>query len=282
MSSRIPEEISWTENVENLPATFVDFQFTPLHKTEVPCKGHPDAQRHFKSLKKEEKCPLCLYTMKKGKTLPRLHSLCLECLDELANLARKQQQTLIKCPVCRTSFPIPDTVDTFTNLSSSFDLNRLVDVLTLEDGPLQAQKCNTCDESNAATSCCFVRQRFLRTCCFDYHQRCKATRRHRNVLIDKLQAQDVQDWIERPIMCSQKHHKDEPLEIYCEDCEVFICHKCCVVSHSRHKMSSTRKTAQEQLKIQITEAVTKLEAEILVFENEIKQQTGLKKTNSRH
>ena len=154
--------------------------------------------------------------------MPCLHSFCLECLDELANFARRQLQTTIKCPVCQTSFPIPDT-NTIANLPSSFHLNRLVDVLALEESDVQAQKCNTCDDNNPATSYCFVCQTFMCASCFQSHQRFKATRGHRNVLIDKLQAQDVQELIERPVMCSQQFHKDQPLLFYCEDCKVLIC-----------------------------------------------------------
>ena len=236
-----------------------------------------DVKQLFKIIKKEAECPLCLETVKNPKTLPCLHSFCLECLDKLANFARRQLQTKIKCPVCQTSFSIPDT-DTFANLPSSFHLNRLVDVLALHDSTVQVQKCNSCDESNPATSYCFVCQSFMCESCFQAHQRLKATRDHRNVLIDKLQAQDVQELIERPIMCSKKYHKDQPLEFYCQDCKVLICQKCSVVSHNRHSMTDTQQAAQEQ-KIQMAEAVAKLKAEVLLYENEIKKQTELKDKN---
>ena len=236
-----------------------------------------DVKQLFKIIKKEAECPLCLETVKNPKTLPCLHSFCLECLDKLANFARRQLQTKIKCPVCQTSFSIPDT-DTFANLPSSFHLNRLVDVLALHDSTVQVQKCNSCDESNPATSYCFVCQSFMCESCFQAHQRLKATRDHRNVLIDKLQAQDVQELIERPIMCSKKYHKDQPLEFYCQDCKVLICQKCSVVSHNRHNMTDTQQAAQEQ-KIQMAEAVAKLKAEVLLYKNEIKKQTDLKDKN---
>ena len=236
-----------------------------------------DVKQLFKIIKKEAECPLCLETVKNPKTLPCLHSFCLECLDKLANFARRQLQTKIKCPVCQTSLSIPDT-DTFANLPSSFHLNRLVDVLALHDSTVQVQKCNSCDESNPATSYCFVCQSFMCESCFQAHQRLKATRDHRNVLIDKLQAQDVQELIERPIICSKKYHKDQPLEFYCQDCKVLICQKCSVVSHNRHNMTDTQQAAQEQ-KIQMAEAVAKLKAEVLLYENEIKKQTDLKDKN---
>ena len=114
--------------------------------------------------------------------------------------------------------------------------------------------------------------------CFQSHQRFKTTRGHRNVLIDKLQAQDVQELIERPVMCSQQFHEDQPLEFYCEDCKVLICLKCSIVIHNRHRVTDTRKAGLEQ-KMQMTEALAKLKAEILLYENEIKKQTELKDKN---
>ena len=236
-----------------------------------------DVKQLFKSLKKEAECPLCLQTVKNLKTLQCLHSFCLECLDELASFARRQLQTTIKCPVCQTSFPIPDT-DTFVNLPSSFHLNRLVDVLALEDGTVQTQKCNTCDKNNPATIYCFVCQGFLCASCFQYHQRFKATRDHRNVLMDNLQAQDVQELIQRPVMRSQQYHEDQPMEFYCEDCKVLVCHKCSVVDHNRHCMTDTQKAA-ERPKLQMAEVVAKVKAEILLYEHQIKKQTELKNQN---
>ncbi|XP_068726969.1 E3 ubiquitin-protein ligase TRIM71-like [Montipora capricornis] len=233
-----------------------------------------DVQQLFKNLKKEAECPLCIETVTNPKTLPCLHSFCLVCLDRHANFARRQLKATIKCPVCQTSFQIPET-DTFENLPSSFHLNRLVDVLALEDGSVQSQRCNSCDENNTATCYCFVCQDFLCASCFEAHQRLKASRGHRNVLMDKLQAQDVQDLIHRPVMCSQQYHEHQPLEFYCEDCKVLICHKCTVVSHNRHTMTDTQKAAQEQ-KMQMFDAVAKVKAEIARYESEIKKQTDLR------
>ena len=237
-----------------------------------------EVQQIFKNLKKEAECPLCVETVKNPKTLPCLHSFCLECLDKHANFARRQLKTTIKCPVCQASFQIPET-DTFDNLPSSFHLNRLVDVLALEDGSVQSQRCNSCDENNTATCYCFVCQNFLCASCFESHQRLKVTRSHRNVLIDKLRAQDVQDLIHRPMMCSQQYHEDQPIEFYCEDCKVLICLKCSLVRHNRHTITETQKAAQES-KMQMTDAVTKVKAEIIRYEDEIKKQTDLKSKNT--
>ena len=90
-----------------------------------------DVQQLFRNLQKEAECPLCLETVNNPKTLPCLHSFCLECLDKHAGFARRQLQATIKCPVCQTSFQIPEG-DSFKNLPTSYHLNRLVDVLALK------------------------------------------------------------------------------------------------------------------------------------------------------
>ena len=222
---------------------------------------------------------MCLETVNNPKTLPCLHSFCLECLDKHAGFARRQLQATIKCPVCQTSFQIPEG-DSFKNLPTSYHLNRLVDVLALKDSGAQAQKCGSCDENNTASSYCFVCQSFLCTPCFEAHQRLKATRDHRNVLIQKLQAKDVQELIHRPVMCSQQYHENQPLEFYCEECKVLICHKCSVVSHNRHTMTDTQKAAQVQ-KMQMMDALEKVKAETVVYEKKVRKQTELMDKNKK-
>ena len=223
-----------------------------------------DVQQLFRNLQKEAECPLCLEIVNNPKTLPCLHSFCLECLDKHAGFARRQLQATIKCPVCQTSFQIPEG-DSFKNLPTSYHLNRLVDVLALKDSGAQVQKCGSCDENNTASSYCFVCENFLCIPCFEAHQRLKATRGHRNVVIEKLQVQDVEDLIHRPAMCSQQYHENQPLEFYCEECKVPICHKCSIVSHNRHTMTDSQKAAQVQ-KMQMMDALEKVKAETVVYE----------------
>ena len=238
-----------------------------------------DVQQLFRNLQKEAECPLCLEIVNNPKTLPCLHSFCLECLDKHAGFARWQLQATIKCPVCQTSFQIPEG-DSFKNLPTSYHLNRLVDVLALKDSGAQVQKCGSCDENNTASSYCFVCENFLCIPCFEAHQRLKATRGHRNVVIEKLQVQDVEDLIHRPAMCSQQYHENQPLEFYCEECKVPICHKCSIVSHNRHTMTDSQKAAQVQ-KMQMMDALEKVKAETVVYEKKIRQQTELMDKNKK-
>ena len=232
-----------------------------------------DVQQLFTNLKKEAECPLCLETVKDPKTLPCLHSFCLQCIDKHAGYAKRKLETTIKCPVCQACFQIPEG-DTFGSLPTSFHLNRLVDLLALRDGSEEAQRCNSCEENNTATCYCFVCQNFLCKDCFDAHQRLKATRGHRNVFIKNLQAQDVEELMHRPAMCAKKYHENEPLDYYCQDCSVCICHKCSIVSHNRHTLVDLQEAAEEQ-KMQMTQVFARVKEKLVIVESKISEQTEL-------
>ena len=234
-----------------------------------------DVQQLFKNLRKEAECPLCLETVYDPKTLPCLHSFCLHCLDKLATFARRQLQETIKCPVCLTLFKIPEE-NTFRGFPTSFHLNRLVDILALKDGKTKDQRCDSCEENSTVTSYCFICQSFLCTACLEAHQRLKSTRGHRNVLIEKLQVQDVKELIQRPVMCTEKYHQNEALEYFCQDCQVCICMKCGFVNHNSHTMVDIQQAAEER-KIQITEVIDKAKAQVAVVERKMNQQIEVMK-----
>ena len=223
-----------------------------------------DVQQLFKNLKKEAECPLCSETVKEPKTLPCLHSFCLNCLDKHAGHARRRRKEKLKCPVCLTEFNVPKG-DTFSDFPTSFHLNRLVDVLAINDSNADMQTCNSCDDSSVVTSYYFVCQSFLCAACFDAHQRLKATRGHRSILFEKLRVQDVEELMHRPAMCTQKYHQSEALEYYCEDCKVCVCVKCGLVNHNGHAVADIEGAASEY-RNQITEVVGKTKAQVAVLE----------------
>ena len=232
-----------------------------------------DVRQLFKNLKKEAECPLCLDTLKKPKTLPCLHSFCLECLDQLANFAKRQLETTIKCPVCLTSFQIPEG-DTFAGLPASFHLNRLVDVLALGGESAEAQKCSSCGRKNPATCYCFDCQDFFCGDCLRVHNRMTICRGHRNVLIENLQAQDVKELIHRPVMCAEKFHEKEVLEYFCQECQVCICHRCGLVNHNRHAMVDVQQAAEEH-KIQMMDVMEKVKEKVSACNMEMKKENEL-------
>ena len=232
-----------------------------------------DVRQLLKNLKKEAECPLCLDTLKKPKTLPCLHSFCLVCLEKHANFARRQLETTIKCPVCLTSFQIPEG-DTFAGLPASFHLNRLVDVLALVGESAEAQKCTGCTGKNAATCYCFDCQDFYCGECVRIHNGIPICRGHRNFVIENLQAQDVKELIHRPVMCAERFHEKELLEYFCQECQVCICLRCGLVNHNRHVMVDVQQAAEEH-KMQMMDVMEKVKEKVSACNMEMKKANEL-------
>ena len=225
-----------------------------------------DVRQLLNNLKKDAECPLGLDTLKKPKTLTCLHSFCLECLDQHANFARREQETTIKCPVCLTSFQIPEG-DTFAGLPASFHMNRLVAIIALGGESEEAQKCTSCEGTSAATSYCFDCHDFYCGECLCFLNRITG---HRNVVIENLQAQDVEELIHRPAMRAEKSHGKEILEYFCQECQVCICHKCGLVNHNRHAMVDVQQAAEE-LKMQMMDVMEKVKEKVSACNMEMKK-----------
>lgn len=226
-----------------------------------------DAQELFKQLQKEAECPVCLETVENPKTLPCLHSFCLNCLKKIP-----VEEEMMECPVCRTSVLIPETL---IDLPTSFHLNRLLDILPLRGNGTEAQRCGICEEMHTATCYCFVCVRFMCTACFDSHQRTNGTRGHRNVLIENLQAPQVLESIRAPTCCVQKCHElKEPLKYYCQQCKVCICQKCCEADHNRHAMIGIHEAANKD-KVQMRSVINKLKPLVVLYESKMNKQVQL-------
>ena len=221
----------------------------------------------FNLLKKEAECSFCIHTVKKPKTLPCLHSFCLDCLNKFAASRRQQGQTTFDCPVCLATFQLPNE-DKFDAFPTSFYQNRLLDILALENGDAERQSCTNCEESAPATSFCFECKTFLCSACLDKHNGLKVTRAHRRASLQNLQTADVEELIQRPVLCEKRYHENEPLEYYCQDCQVCICHKCGFVAHNKHSLIDIQEVAEKH-KTQIIQAVENLKHQVLACKKEI-------------
>lgn len=235
-----------------LQPSFITPQLNKSHDSvEFRFLSKMDAPELFKQLQKEAECPVCLETVDNPKTLPCLHSFCLNCLKKIP----VEEEERIDCPVCRTSVVIPETL---IDLPTSFHLNRLLDILALRGSGTEAQRCGSCEEMHTAACYCFVCVRFMCTACFDSHQRTNGTRGHRNVLIENLQAQQVLGSVCTPTWCLQKcHDLKEPLKYYCQQCKVCICQKCREADHDGHTMMDIHEAANKD-KVQMRSVINKL------------------------
>ena len=75
-------------------------------------------------------------------------------------------------------------------------------------------------------------------------------------------------------MCKEKYHENEPVEYFCEDCKVCICHKCGVTVHNHHNKKDIQH-ATEDIKSQMEKLVQKIMAKAVSVEAKVKEQTNL-------
>ena len=69
-------------------------------------------------------------------------------------------------------------------------------------------------------------------------------------------------------MNSLQYHENQPLEFYCEECKVLICHTVCsFVSHNQHTMTDTQKACPAEVqKMRMSEAFEKVKAETVIYD----------------
>ena len=62
-------------------------------------------------------------------------------------------------------------------------------------------------------------------------------------------------------MCREKDHENEPLNYYCQDCKVCICHKCGRTRHTNHSKVDIKQAAEEQ-KLKMADLVQEMKDDI--------------------
>ena len=164
---------------------------------------------------------------------------------------------------------VTQTLISFSDLPTSFHLDRFSDILARANGNQRGLKCSNCKDRKAAISYCYVCQDYLCFACDRTHRRLRATRDHRNILLE-----NVQTLLQKPAMCPKEYHKKEPLNLYCQQCSECVCQVCHVQGHWRHDVVNIEQAA-EQGQTQLIEAVQNAEKEITASKNQLKENTDI-------
>ncbi|XP_042352271.1 transcription intermediary factor 1-alpha-like [Plectropomus leopardus] len=183
-------------------------------------------------------CPVCHlnFHSREPKLLPCLHSFCKKCLPSPSrNLAMAEPPNsqvdsaskplnVIRCPVCRQECMEVDVMENVFVKDSveapSSTVERTV------------QLCMTCDDNTEAAGFCVDCVEYLCSTCVEAHQRVKFTKDH--TIRQKAEvSQEVRGVsAQRPMFCDI--HKQEPLKLFCETCDLLTCRDCQLVKHKDH------------------------------------------------
>ena len=230
-------------------------------------------------LEREITCGICQEHYTEPKVLPCLHYYCKKCVLRLA--LRTATGKPFSCPECHCEATLPEGgVD---ELKTAFFVNRLkTTVSTMERAHGKVEvKCELCSDSGDKAEA-FCRQCAMFICkdCMKQHKRLKTYLTHAVASLEDLkQGRAKPIAVKEPPAKTCTNH-DEPLIIYCFDCESLICHHCTVKDHRDHDFefckiasSKTKQNLLNPIKIQ-RESLVKAIDNIQITKQELKAQGG--------
>ena len=208
-------------------------------------EGHTVQDKSLEELEREITCGICQEHYTDPKILPCLHYYCKKCVLRLA--LRTGTGKPFCCPECRREATLPEGgVD---ELKTAFFVNRLKSTIsTIErtHGKVEV-KCELCEGSSGnAEAFCRQCARFICQECVNLHKRIATFKSHEVASLDDLKRGRAQPIPvkEPPIKKCLDH--EEPLTIYCYDCDGLICLGCTVKDHREHNFEFTKKAAPDE------------------------------------
>ena len=194
-------------------------------------------------LEREITCGICQEHYTEPKVLPCLHYYCKKCVLRLA--IRTGSGKPFSCPECRCEATLPEGgVD---DLKTAFFVNRLkttVSMMERAHGKVEV-KCELCSDSGGKAEA-FCRQCAMFICknCIEQHKKLKILLTHEVASLEDLKQGRAKPIVikEHPASVKCPDH-DEPLVIYCFDCDMLICRDCIMKDHRDHNFEFCKKAA---------------------------------------
>ena len=194
-------------------------------------------------LEREITCGICQEHYTEPKVLPCLHYYCKKCVLRLA--LRTGTGKPFSCPECRCEATLPEGgVD---ELKTAFFVNRLkTTVSTMERAHGKVEvKCELCSDSvDKAEAFCRQCAMFICKNCIEHHKKLKPFLPHEVASLEDLKQGRAKPIVvkEDPVSVKCPDH-DEPLVIYCFDCDMLICRDCTLRDHRDHNFEFSKKAA---------------------------------------
>ena len=198
-------------------------------------------------LERDITCPVCQEHYTEPKVLPCLHYYCKQCILKLA--LRTGTNKPFSCPECRKETTLPE--GGVNKLKTAFFVHRLKSMYSTVErvyGKMDV-KCEGCtDPEGKAEAYCRQCALFICKKCVKSHKRMKLFATHE---VDSLE--DLKRGRAKAIAISEPHSKkchihEEPLIIYCFDCDSLICRDCTVKIHKDHNFEFSKIAAPDAKK----------------------------------
>ena len=200
------------------------------------------------------KCGTCLELFRDPRSLPCLHTFCLECIKRTIN-----GNNTFKCPLCRA---------VYGGLSEEKAELLPVDQYAVQELPFRRlqqseassrrTKCQSCGEHSSMAAWCEECDGVICQSCVTLHKKIAGLRAH--IVMEKKANGSENSSVKgsKPLCCPK--HTGENLKYLCTECSELVCAECLLMAHKHHKYS-TAEEARHNLENKMEElaglAVTK-------------------------
>ena len=204
----------------------------------------PDvSDKRLEELEEEITCAVCQGHYQQAKLLPCNHYYCRACIEELAKRSRGEP---FACPECRNEATLPP--GGVEELQGAFFVERMKDLfskMTKAEGKVEAvcksHSLGGGGGGGEAVAFCHHCAVFICTECVKQHGTLMCALED----LKKGGAKNIPLKEAPPTKCSEH---DEPMKIFCFDCNCLICRDCVLYDHHEHKSSFVKKCASESRK----------------------------------
>ena len=217
-------------------------------------------KKSLEQLEKEITCAVCQEHYTEPKILPCLHYYCKKCVHAL--VLRTGSKQPFSCPECREKTILPEGgVD---QLKTAFFVNRFksnFSVLQRVHGKVEVM-CEECTESGDKAEA-FCRQCAIFICreCMKCHKRMKSFSSHEVVSLEDLKQGRAREIATKEPPTKKCDVHEEPLIIFCSDCNSLICRDCTVKTHKDHEFEFS-KVAAPDTKIKLLDHLSPLRSAV--------------------
>ncbi|ESO00632.1 hypothetical protein HELRODRAFT_175609 [Helobdella robusta] len=205
----------------------------------------------------------------KTKLLPCKHSHCLSCLEKNSETVEK-----IKCVVCGEVHARPQNLDSLpdNNFITTFEkIKQKYEVKMIGNN-----YCDTCgDGQKVAEKYCAHCRQHLCLSCLQMHNKFKMNQKHEVVDVN-VDSSSYNEAIKKVDYEKCLTH-DQNIDIYCQDCNQFICLKCFIFQHKEHKFTEISSKVEEDKK-KIESTIAELQKNLVIYDEklEIFEETSVK------
>ncbi len=196
----------------------------------------------LEQMEKEITCAVCQEHYTEPKVLPCLHYYCKECVLKLS--LRTASNKPFSCPECRKDTILPE--GGVEELKTAFFVNRYKSnyyALERVHGKVEV-KCEGCpDSKDRAEAFCRQCAAFICKECVKLHKKLTAFSSHEVDSLEELKRGRFREVCVKEPPTKKCLTHEEPLIIYCFDCNSLICRDCTVIAHKDHRFEFSKVAA---------------------------------------